>query len=141
MYYISKVSKESSDKDEESADEVYQRKEKETNRQGERKYYIYRQNEMKVTERLRTRSVSKEMNKSGDKLPTGQNSSDLEKMTNETRNVLRDTCPICDKSVKRRIQCGYCQRWFHFKCENTTEEQVFKKYPAEQQYICTQDQL
>ena len=38
------------------------------------------------------------------------------------------------------MQCGYCQRWFHFKCENTTEEQVFKKYPAEQQYICTQDQ-
>ena len=39
------------------------------------------------------------------------------------------------------MQCGYCQRWFHFKCENTTEEQVFKKYPAEQQYTCVQDQL
>ena len=65
---------------------------------------------MKVTERLRTRSVSKEMNKLGDKLPTGQNSSDLEKMTNETRNVLRDTCPICDKYVKRGVRCGYCQR-------------------------------
>ena len=31
---------------------------------------------------------------------------------------------ICDKYVKTRVQCGYCQRWFHFKCENTTEEQV-----------------
>ena len=80
------------------------------------------------------------MNQSGDQLPTAQNSSNLEKKTNETRNVLRNTCPICDKYVKVGVQCGYCQRWFHFKCKNTTEEQVLKKYLAEQQYICTQDQ-
>ena len=42
--------------------------------------------------------------------------------------------------VKTGVQCAYCQRWFHFKCENTTEEQVLKEYSAEQQYICTQDQ-
>ena len=36
------------------------------------------------------------MNKSGDQLPTAQNSSDLEKKTNETQHVLRDICPICD---------------------------------------------
>ena len=53
---------------------------------------------------------------------------------------MRDICPICDKYVKTGVQCGYCHRWFHFKCENTTEEQVLKEYPAEQQYICTQDQ-
>ena len=29
---------------------------------------------------------------------------------------------------------------FHFKCENTTEEQISKECPAEQQYICMQDQ-
>ena len=78
-YHISKASKESSGKDKGSTDEVYQRKEKGNNRQGERKYNNYSQNETKVTERLRTRSVSKEMNKSGDQLPTAQNSSDLEK--------------------------------------------------------------
>ena len=138
-YHTIKTSKESSGKDEGSADEVYQRKEKGTNRQGERKYNNYSQNETKVTERLRTRSISKEKNKSGDQLLTAQNSSNLEKNKQNT-NVLRDTCPICDKYVKTGVQCGYCQRWFHFKCEKTTEEQVLKKYPAEQQYICTQDQ-
>ena len=82
-YHTSKASKESSSKDEGSADEEYQRK-KGTNRQGERKYNNYSQNEPKVTERLRTRSVSKEMNKSGDQLLTAQNSSNLEKKTNKT---------------------------------------------------------
>ena len=125
-YHISKASKESSGKDKGSTDEVYQRKEKGNNRQGERKYNNYSQNETKVTERLRTRSVSKEMNKSGDQLLTAQNSSNLEKKTKEIRNVLRDTCPICDKYVKPGVRYGYCQRWFHFKCENTTEEQVLK---------------
>ena len=80
------------------------------------------------------------MNKSGDQLSTAQNSSDLEKKTNETRNVWTDTCPICDKYVKTGVQCGYCQRWSHFKCENTREEQIWKKCAAEQQYICMQDQ-
>ena len=139
-YQIRKASKESSVKNEGSADEVYQRKEKGTNRQGERKHTNYSQNETKVTETLRTRSISKGINQSGDQLPTAQNSSDLEKKTNKTRNAWRDTCPICDKYVKTGVQCGNCQRWFHFKCENTTEEQVLKKYEAEQQYICMQDQ-
>ena len=84
-------------------------------------------------ERLRTRSISKEMNKSGDQLPTAQNSSDLEKKT-------KKICPVYDKYVKAGVQCGYYQRWFYFKCKNTTEKQVLKEYPAEQQYICTQDQ-
>ena len=44
---------------------------------------------------------------------------------------MRSICPICDKYAKTEVQCGYCQRWFHFKCENTTEEQVSKEYPAE----------
>ena len=90
VYHISKGSKESSGKDEGSTDEVCQRKAKGTNRQCERKYNNYSQNETKVKERLRTRSVSIEMNKSEDQLPTAQNSSDLEKKKNETQNVLRD---------------------------------------------------
>ena len=58
-YHISKTSKESSDKDEGSTHKAYQRKDKGTNRQGERKYNNYSQIETKVTERLRTRSISK----------------------------------------------------------------------------------
>ena len=141
MHHISKGSKESSGKDEGSTGEVYQRKEKGTNRQCERKYNNYSQNETKVTERLRTRSVSIEMNKSEDQLP---NSSKFirsgKKEKRNTKCLERHTRPICDKYVKIGVHCGYCQRWFHFKCEYTTEEQVLKEYPAEQQYICMQDQ-
>ena len=59
-YHISKASKESSVKNEGSTDEVHQRKEKGTNRQGERKPTNYSQNETKVTETRRTRSMNKE---------------------------------------------------------------------------------
>ena len=72
-YQISKASKERSVKNKGSTDEVYQRKEKGTNRYGERKHTNYSQNETKVTETLRIRSISKEMGKSGDELPTAQN--------------------------------------------------------------------
>ena len=41
---------------------------------------------------------------------------------------MRDICPMCDKYVKTGVL-------FHFKYENTTEEQTSKEYPAEQQYI------
>ena len=102
-YHISKASNESSVKDEGSTDEVYQRKEMGTNRQGERKHNNYSQNETKVTERLRTRSIGKKINKSGDQLRTAQNSLDLEKKTNETRNVVRGTCCICEKHVKTGV--------------------------------------
>ena len=88
-YHTSTASKESIGKDEGSADEVYQRKEKGTKRQGERKYNNYSQNETKVTERLRTRSVSKDKNKSGDQLLTAQNSSNLEKNKQNTKCLER----------------------------------------------------
>ena len=77
-YHISKTRKESSDKEGQSTDEIkiYQIKEKGTNRQGERKYdncnQNYSQNEPKLTERLRTRRIIKEINKSQDKLPAPQ---------------------------------------------------------------------
>ena len=35
---------------------------------------------------------------------------------------MRDVYPVCDKYVKTGVKCGYCQRRFHFKCENTTED-------------------
>ena len=114
--YIIKTRKVSSDKDGGSTDEgeAYQMKEKGTNRQGGKNMNNYSQddsqNESKITERLRTRSINKEIIKSGDKLLTAQNVLDLEQKTNKTQNVMRDICPICDKYVKARVQCGYCQR-------------------------------
>ena len=130
-YHISKSRKESSDKDGESTDErqAYQMEEKGTNRQSERKYDNYNQNnsknESKITDTLRTRRISK----SRDKLLTAHNSSDLEQRKNKTQNVIRDILPICDKYVKTGVQCGYCLRWFHFS-GNTTEEQSFKRIPS-----------
>ena len=143
--HISKTRKKSSDKGGRSTDEreAYQMKEKGTNRQGGRKYYNYSQNdsrnESKITKRLRNRNISKEIIKSEDKLITAQYCLDPEQKGNKTQNLMRDICPICDKYVKTGVQCRYYQRWFHFKCKNTTEEQVSTEYPAEQQYICMQD--
>ena len=111
---ISKTRKKSSDKDGGSTDEreANQIKEKGTNRKGERKYYDYSQNdsqnESKVTGRLRSRSISKEMIKSEDKLLIAQNSLDMEQKTNKTQNVMRGICPICDRYVKPGVQRGYC---------------------------------
>ena len=51
-----------------------------------------------------------------------------------------DMCLMCDKYIKTGVESEYCPRWFHFKCENTTEEQASKEYPAEQQYIWDQHQ-
>ena len=60
--------------------------------------------------------------------------------TNKIQNVIRVLCPICDKYVKTGVECWYCQIWFYFKCKSTTEKQFSKEYPAEQQYMCLQDQ-
>ena len=142
-YHISKIKKESSDKEGGSADEreTYRMKRKGTNRQDEKKYDNFSQNDSqsqsKLTKRLTTRSINKETNKPGDELLTAQNLPDLEQKTNKTQNVMRDICQICDKYVETGVQCGYCQRCFHFKCENNTEEQVSKEHPAEQQYVKT----
>ena len=53
---ICKTSKESSDKDEGSTNEAFKRKKKGTNRQGERKYNNYSQNETKVTEQQKPKA-------------------------------------------------------------------------------------
>ena len=47
----------------------------------------------------------------------------------------------CDKYVETGIQCGYYQRWFHFKCEGTTKEKVMQEYPEEMQYIYKKDKV
>ena len=110
-------------------------KEKRTNRQNERKYNNYSQNKSKLTERLRTRNITKQINKSGDKLLIAPNLSDLEQKTNKTQNVMRDISLICVTYLKTGIGCGYCQRWFHFKCEKITEQQASNECPVDQQHV------
>ena len=51
----------------------------------------------------------------------------------------RDVCPLCNRPVKTGVECGICSRWFHYKCEGTTEERVLKEYPHETHYISKKD--
>ena len=51
----------------------------------------------------------------------------------------RDVCPLCNRPVKTGVECGISSRWFHYKCEGTTEERVLKEYPHETHYICKKD--
>ena len=51
----------------------------------------------------------------------------------------RDACPVCNRSVKTGVECGICSKWFHYKCDGTTEERVIKEYPQETHYICKKD--
>ena len=43
----------------------------------------------------------------------------------------RNVCPLYNRPVKTGVECGICSRWFHYKCEGTTEERVLKEYPHE----------
>ena len=47
----------------------------------------------------------------------------------------RNVCPLCNRTVKTGVECGICSRWFHYKCEGTTQERVLKEYPHETHYI------
>ena len=47
----------------------------------------------------------------------------------------RDAYPVCNRPAKTGVECGIC-RWFHYKCERTTEERALKEYLQEVHYIC-----
>ena len=40
----------------------------------------------------------------------------------EQQGIKSENCMKYDKYFETGVQCGYCQRWFHFKCEGTTKE-------------------
>ena len=46
----------------------------------------------------------------------------------------------CNKYVETGVQCGSCYRWYHYKCEGTTEKEIKKLFPQETHYICKKDQ-
>ena len=37
----------------------------------------------------------------------------------------------CNKYVETGVQCGSCYRWYHYKCEGTTEKEIKKLYLEE----------
>ena len=51
----------------------------------------------------------------------------------------RDVCPLCNRPVKTRVECGICGRWFHYRCEGNREERVLEEYPHKTHYICKKD--
>ena len=53
----------------------------------------------------------------------------------EKEEINKEICLCCDKYVGTGVECGQCGNWFHYKCEDTTEEQVKNHYPAHMQYI------
>ena len=46
----------------------------------------------------------------------------------------------CNKYVETSVQFGSYYRWYHYKCEGTTEKEIKKLYPEEKHYICKKDQ-
>ena len=57
-------------------------------------------------------------------------------MLRKQQNIKSENCIKCDKYIETGEQCGYCQIWFHFKCEGKTKEKVIKECPEEIQCIC-----
>ena len=49
----------------------------------------------------------------------------------------RDVCPLCNRPVKTGVECGICSRWFHYKCEGTTEERVLNNTQISDANNCT----
>ena len=59
----------------------------------------------------------------------------------QKEEINKEICPYCNKYVETGIECGQCGNWFHYKCEDTTEEQVKNHYPAHMHYICKKCRL
>ena len=62
------------------------------------------------------------------------------KPQNITEGSEKEICMGCNKYVETGVQCGSCYRWYHYKCEGTTEKEIKKLYPEETHYICKKDQ-
>ena len=47
----------------------------------------------------------------------------------------------CNKYVEiGGVQSGNWYRWYHYKCEGTTDKEIKKLQPKETHYICKKDQ-
>ena len=70
-----------------------------------------------------------------------ENKTENHNVEKEQQDIKNENCIKCDKFLKTGVQCGYCQRWFHFKWEGTAKEKVMQEYPEEMQYICKKDKV
>ena len=59
----------------------------------------------------------------------------------EQQDIKNEKCIKSDKYIETGVQCGFCQRWFHFQCEGTSKENVMREYPEEMHYICEKDKI
>ena len=64
----------------------------------------------------------------------------VSKPQNVTEESEKEICMGCNKYVETGVQCGSCYRWYHYKCEGTTEKEIKKLYPEETHHICKKDQ-
>ena len=53
-----------------------------------------------------------------------------------TEDGEKEICKGCNKYVETGAQCESCYRWYHDKCEGTTEQEIKKLYPEETHYTC-----
>ena len=44
-----------------------------------------------------------------------ENKTENHNVEKEQQDIKNENCIKCDKFLKTGVQCGYCQRWFHFK--------------------------
>ena len=59
----------------------------------------------------------------------------------EQQVIKSENCMTCDKYFGTGVQCEYCQRWSHFKCEGTRKEKIMQECPEEVQYISKKDKV
>ena len=62
------------------------------------------------------------------------------KPQNITEDSEKEICMGCSKYDETGAQFGSCYRWYHYKCEGTTEKKIKKLYSEKTHYICKKDQ-
>ena len=61
------------------------------------------------------------------------------KPQNITKDNEKEICMGCSKYVETGVQCGSCYRWYHYKCEGITENEI-KKHTTHVKRTKTQSQ-
>ena len=98
-----------------------------------------KQNAVSETPRIRLRTRN-QISERESNLAGGSNIETRTERELERDEEEKDACAKCKKKVVNKgVHCGICDRWFHYKCEETTEENVDEQYPGKVPYVCTKD--
>ena len=58
------------------------------------------------------------------------------------QRVGENMCGKCSKKVANGVHCTVCHTWYHFICENTSQEEINKKYASEEDdYACSKHRV